>query len=100
MRLNSFKHKLCGVTEENGKATIGKGYWSDFMKRNGNRLNILRPHQFGLDRTNWCKYISFYDMYDSVKMALIKESVMTMLEDPEWQDKGWSRVELKSDAYG
>ena len=56
MRLNSLKHKCCGVTEENGKATIEKGYWSVFMKPNGHRLNLLRQKQFGLDTTNWCKY--------------------------------------------
>ena len=63
VRSDSSKHKCCGVTEENGKAAIGKGYCSGFMKHNGNRLNIVRPHQFGLDRTNWCKYAGFYDMY-------------------------------------
>ena len=81
MRLNSFKHKSCGVTEKNGKATIGKGYWSGFMKLNGYRLNILKPHQFELDRNNWCKYTAFYDMYDSIEMALIKAKFMTILEE-------------------
>ena len=83
MRLNSFKHKHCGVTEKNEKAMIGKRYWSGFMKRNGHRLNIVRPQQFGLDRTNWCKYAAFYDMYDSTEMALIEAKVMKILEEPE-----------------
>ena len=52
MRLNSFKHKRCGIPELNGKATIGKGYWSGFMKRNGHRLNLVRSQKFGLDRPN------------------------------------------------
>ena len=26
VRLNSFRNKKCGVTEDNGKSTIGKGY--------------------------------------------------------------------------
>ena len=64
MRLNSFKNKCCGVTEENGKAMVRKGYWSCFMKHNRNMLNITRPQKFEFDRTNWCKYTEFYDIYD------------------------------------
>ena len=75
MRLNSFKHKRCGVTDENGKATIGKGCWSGFRIHSGPRLNLLSPHQFGLDRTNLCKYAEFYDLYDSIEMALIKKNL-------------------------
>ena len=45
-----LKHKRCSVTEDNGKATIGKGYWSDFMRRNEHRLNVVGPHQFVIDR--------------------------------------------------
>ena len=92
MRLNSFKHKYCGVTEENGKATIGKGYWSGFMKRNGHRFNIVRHQQFGIDRTNWCKYAAFYDMCDSIEMALKEANVMKMFEETEWQDKDGNHV--------
>ena len=65
-RLNSFKHKHCGVTEENGKAVIGKGYWSGFMKRSGRSLNIVSPQKFGLDKTKWCKYTAFYDICYSI----------------------------------
>ena len=58
--LNSFKHKRCVVTEGKDNMTIGKVYWSGFIKRNGHRLNLVRPQKFGLDRTNWCKYAAFY----------------------------------------
>ena len=64
VRLNSFKHKRCSVTEENEKATIGKLYWSGFMRQNGQRLNLVRTQQFRLDTNKWCKYAAFYDMYD------------------------------------
>ena len=64
------------------------------MKRNGDRFNLVRPQKFGLDRTNWCKYGSFYDMYDSIEMALIKEKVMTILKEPECQDRDGNRVEF------
>ena len=67
MRLNSFKHKLCGVTEENGKATIGKVYWSGFIKQNCNRLNHIKPHKFVLGKTDWCKYGLFFDVHDSIE---------------------------------
>ena len=82
MRLNSFKHNFFGVTEENGKVTIGKGYWSGFMENNGRRLNLVRPQKSGLDRNNWCKYSAFYDMYDSIEILLIQAKVMTILEEP------------------
>ena len=100
VRFNSFKHKYFGVTEKNGKAAIQKGYWSVFIKSNGHRLNLVRPQKFGLDRTNWCKYAEFYDMYDSIEMALSKAKFMTMLEEPEWQDKDGNRVEFESEGYG
>ena len=92
MKLNSFKHECCGVAEEKGKAPIGKGYWSGFMKRKRNRLNSLRPQKFGLDRNTWCKYAAFYDMYDSIEMVLIEAKFMRMLEEPECQDKDCNRV--------
>ena len=66
------------------------------MKRNGHSLNLVRPQQFGLDRNNWCKYGIFYFMYDSIEMALIEAEVMTMLEEPKWQDKDGNRVEFES----
>ena len=66
------------------------------MKRNGKSLNLVRPKQFGLDRNNWCKYAAFYDMYDSIEMALIEAKVMTMLEEPKWQDNDGNRVEFES----
>ena len=100
MRLDSFKHKRCDVTRENEIVTIGKEYCSGSMKRNGNSLNLLRPQKFGLDRTNWCKYGAFYDIYDSIEKALIEAKVMTMLEEPEWQDKDGNRVKFESEAYG
>ena len=43
------------------------------MKRNGNIFNNVSPQEFGLDRTNWCKYGAFVDMYDSVEKLLIEE---------------------------
>ena len=64
------------------------------MKQNGNRLNLIMPHQFGLDSTNWCKYASFYDIYYSIEMTLIEEKFMTMLEESEWQDKDGNHVEF------
>ena len=66
VKLDSFKGQCCGLTEENGKARLGKLYWSGFIKINGHRLNLVRPQQFVLDRNNWCKYVAFYDMYDSI----------------------------------
>ena len=70
------------------------------MKRNGHRLNQVRLHKFGLDRTNWCKYGAFVDMYDSVENVLIEEKVMTMLEEAEWQEKYGNHVEFDSEAFG
>ena len=53
------------------------------MKRDGHRLNHVRPQKFGLERTNWCKYGAFVDMYDSIEKLLIEEKVMMMLEEPK-----------------
>ena len=86
MNLNSFKGQCCGLTKEYGKAIVRKGYWSGFMKRNGHMLNHIRLHKFGLDRTNLWKYGVFFDMCDSIGKELIRKKVMTMLEEPEWQD--------------
>ena len=57
------------------------------MKRNGHRLNHIRTKQFGLDRNNCCKYGSFFDIYDSIEKALIGEKVLMLLEEPEFQNK-------------
>ena len=84
MRLNYFKVQRCGITEEYGKDTVGKGYWSVFMKRNGQRLNHTRDHKFGFDSTNWCKYGAFVSMYYSIEIVLMEAKVMMMLEKPEW----------------
>ena len=94
VKLNSFKFQRCGLTEEYGKDTVGKGYWSVFMKRNGHRLNHVRDHKIGLDSTNWCKYGAFVNMYDSIEKLLMKEKFMTILEEPECQDKDGNRVEF------
>ena len=51
------------------------------MKHNGHRLNLVSPQKFGLDSTKWCIYAPFYDMYDSIEMALIEAKEMTMLEE-------------------
>ena len=32
VKLNSFKSKSCGVTEEDDTAAVGKGYWSGFIE--------------------------------------------------------------------
>ena len=72
VKLNSFKIQRCGLTKEYGKDTVGKKYWSGFMKRNGHRFNHARPHKFGLDITNWCKYGAFVNMYDSIEIFLIE----------------------------
>ena len=53
---------------------MGKGYWSGFMRLNGHKLNHVRSHIFGLDRTNWCKYAAFYEIYDSIEMMLIEKN--------------------------
>ena len=92
VRLNEFKRQCCVVIEENWKATTRKRYWSGVMKRNNHKLNHTRPQKFGFDRTNWCKYGAFYDMYDSIEKALVEAKVMKMLEEPEWQDKDGNRV--------
>ena len=70
------------------------------MKQNGPRLNHVGPHQFGLDRTNWYKCGAFFDLYDSIGKELIKEKFMTMLEEPEWQDKDRNHVEFESETFG
>ena len=53
------------------------------MELNGHRLNHVSPQKFGLDRTNWCKYGAFVDMYYSIEKALDEEKIMTMLEETE-----------------
>ena len=73
VKLNSFRGQRCSDTEEDGKSMVGNEYWSHIMKRNGHRLNNLSSQKFGLDRTNWCKYGAFVDMYDSVEKLLIEE---------------------------
>ena len=70
------------------------------MKRNGNRFNFVRPHKFGLDRSNWCKYGAFYYMYYSIEKTLIEAKFMMMLGETEWQDKDGNRIEFESEAYG
>ena len=62
------------------------------MKWNGHRFNHVRPQKFVLDRTNWCKYGAFVDMYDSIEKAFVKEKFMMVLEEPEWQDKDGNQV--------
>ena len=42
---------------------------------------------------------AFYDMYDSIEMALIEAEVMTMLEEPEWQDKDGNHVEFEFRSF-
>ena len=70
------------------------------MKRNRHRLNLVSPQQFRLDRNNWCKYGAFYYIYDSIEMLLSEAKVVTMLEEPEWQDKDGNRIEFESEAFG
>ena len=70
------------------------------MKNNSHRLNLVRPQKFVLDRTNWYKYGAFVDMYDSIEIALIEAKVMTMLEEPEWQDKDGNRIGFELEAFG
>ena len=41
------------------------------MKLNVHRLNQVRLQKFVIDRTNWCKYGAFFDMYDSIEKALV-----------------------------
>ena len=38
-------------------------------------------------------------MYDSIEMVFIKSKLMTVLEEPYWQDKDGNRVEFESEAY-
>ena len=80
--LDSYKRPHCGITEENGKYTLGKGYWSGFMRQDRKRLDHAKPQKFVLDGANWFKCGLFYDMYDSIEKALIKAKVMTILEGP------------------
>ena len=70
------------------------------MKRNCNRLNLVKPQQFRLESTNCCKYAVFYDMYGSIEIELIKTKVVMMLEEPEFQDKDGNCVEFESKEYG
>ena len=74
VKLDLLKGKFCVLTEEDGNAVVGKGYWSGFMKQNGHRLNHVKPHKFGLYRTNWCKYGAFVEMYDSTEKALVGQN--------------------------
>ena len=64
------------------------------MKLNGHRLNLVRHQQFVIDRTNWCEYAAFNYMYDLIELELIEAKAMTMLEEPECQDKDGNRVEF------
>ena len=70
------------------------------MKRNWHSLNNITTREFGHDKTNWCKYEAFFDMYDSIEKALIEEEFIIMLEEPEWQDKDGNHVEFESDEFG
>ena len=78
MKLNSFKGQRYGLTKEYGKDIVLKGYLLGFMKCNGHMFNHVRPHKFGLDRTDWWKYGVFFDMCDSIGKALIGENFMTI----------------------
>ena len=99
MKFNSYKPQCCGVTGEGGKDKLGKVYWSGFMKCNGHRLNCLKPHQFLIYRTDWCKYGYFFGMFDSIEKLLIEANVMTVLEEPEWKYKDGGRVKFESEAF-
>ena len=99
VRLNSSKGQRCGLTKEDGEATVVKLYWSDFMTHNGRMLNHVRTHTFGLDRTNEWKYGVFFDMCDSIDKALIGAKATTISERPEWKNKNRNGVVFELDSF-
>ena len=101
----SFQQKrgqftLTGSRTKNPGCLLGAGYWYGFRKRNKHKLVSKRGVQFGHNRSEWCKYDNFQNMYQLVYEAMEHAGVATKLAEPEWQNKMGETVNSQAEACG
>ena len=73
------KHSIVGGIEDQ----IGLKYWSNFKKRNGDKIVTRRGQKFELDRAEWTTYRNFKSIYDSVGGEFEYAKVTVNLKVPE-----------------
>jgi hypothetical protein len=91
---------LNGSSTRNPGCLLGTGYWYRFRKRYEHKLVFRRGVQFGHNRSEWCKYDNFHNMYEPIYAAMEFAGVASKLEVPEWQNEFGEPVRSKSEAVG
>ena len=67
---------------------VGRKYFFNYKKRNGNKIKSKRGKKYELDRANWVTYLNFNDMYDDIEHLFVEVAKLaTWLLEPVWMNK-------------
>ena len=53
-------------------ASLGRSYWSSFLKRHAHQLRSKTFSQYAINRTNFTNYLNFFVMYEHIEKNIIE----------------------------
>ncbi len=93
-----FAFQMCAT--DSNQPTLGKGYWSRFLKQNMQFIKSKKGVKFDSKRADWCTYQNFEIMYKEVYEEMVQCGVASKLDEAVWFSKAGDIVEDEKDAFG
>ena len=81
-KLIEFKTKMRMFSPHVPLGEVGLGYWQHFRERYKHKLVNKKGQKFELDRSLWCTYQNFRNMYDMIEDKLIEAKVAKRFRQP------------------
>ena len=79
--------------------TVGLKFWYNLKKRYDTVFDCKKGQKFELDRSHWCTYSNFCQMYDEVAKEMVDAGIAVEFPVPVWMDRYGNIVE-EDFAYG
>ena len=87
--------------DEKELGTVGRKWWTNFLKRNGHLIKSKSGKKYAFDRANFSTYLNFSDMYNHIGDILVYDSkVASKYEKPIWVNKDGKEVFNEDESFG
>lgn len=97
--LIEFKRKTNSTQDPEMWGTVGLKFWYNLKKRYDTVFDCKKGQKFELDRSHWCTYSNFCQMYDEVAKEMVDAGIAVEFPVPVWMDRYGNIVE-EDFAYG
>ena len=79
---------------------LGRKYWTNFMRRNKDKISSQVGIQLASNRKDWCTYANFKRMYTLVYQQMLEAGIAVKLPEKTWMDQHGNIVEIEEEAFG